>query len=164
MTLLSIDPGLTAVGYCLLVDGIPTNAFTLHHVTPETVWEMVLCQRPGVLGEGLPDEVLVEKPDSWTRSGKNVQAILQVSAVAHVLWAYFESFRYQGKAIHAYLRSVREIRGTRTKAVTDFETTHVYPGIAKNAHERDALYNGLWWYQRRKVEIAVHSRSLERGT
>jgi hypothetical protein len=160
MNLLSIDPGTKAVGCCLLTDGVPTEAFTLHHVTPETVWQEFLHQRPVRLFERVPDEVLVEKPDEWSRGGKNVKAILQVSAVAHVLWAMFESFRYQGKPIRVHLTSVREIRGTKTKTVTAFEAIHCYPGITHNEHERDALYNGLWWWQRRKIEEMARKESL----
>lgn len=154
MYLLSIDPGLKAVGCCLFQEGIPISAFTVRSVTPETVLTQFLRDRPTLISDldRRHSEVLIEQPDAWTRGGTNVKAIMRVSNVAHVLWAMFESYRLQGKDIHPVLKYVSEIKGATPKAVTDFEAKHVYPGVAKNEHERDAMYNGLWWWSRRTVE------------
>lgn len=158
MILLSCDPG-RQTGCCLLRDGAPSTCWTLKQVTPETVWQAMLMQRPWDVIMGLPDQVVIEIPESWTRKNAqgqsvNVREVLQVSAIAHVLYGWFIGLHLRNDQVRLVKGS--EWKGQKSKKATAAElrliaTAEQWTVAPANAHERDALALGLWWWNRRKI-------------
>lgn len=144
MILLAVDPGVNT-GCCLLEDGRPLQAWTLRDVTPLTVVSQIA---QGMLT--LPDEVVIEVPDAWTRRGVNVQSLLLLQGIAFALVGWF-----QGQGVGVECVPVSRWKGRKAKEETALEVEAEWPGIARNSHERDALALGVWWGRGRRFEEKV---------
>lgn len=176
MLLLAIDPGVET-GCCLFHDGTPMSCFTLHRVSPDTVWDELLLsggvtpcpvsQRsvwdevtpssPGFFlelsGNRLRD-VVIEVPDEWTRRGTNVKSILAVSNLAYTLFGHFQHVGVDCRMIPVSMwKAMKPKRRTEDELrLIEKAEPITITSMATNSHERDALALGVWWWTRRKIE------------
>lgn len=144
MTITAIDPGATT-GVAILKNGYVQYSVALKHITPTTILARFLCDvRYGYDNDD--QSVVIEVPDSWTRDGKNVGAVLGVNAIAYTLFGWYSS-----QEISCLMVPVSAWKGTKTKAATLAELHYILKAQGHaipekiTTHEADAIRLGIWY-------------------
>lgn len=159
MRLLAIDAA-TTIGCCLIEDGVPIKVETFKDVRPNRVIDVYFDERFVFLLGKEPPIVYIEIPNCWTRKGMNVQALMNVSAIAHSLGNLIMTDFWMD--VHFVL--VSDWKGRKPKKLTTAEAILILKAecgdghmIAGNEHERDALAFGLWAWRNHNRMIGGES-------
>ena len=154
MKILSIDPSIANIGWCLFFDNKPLESGTIH-LSPEiTQFERAVLISEKIrqlfLDKGInlytSSQIVIETPDNWTRQGKNVGDLLKLMLAIGSIIGTANSLSVKVNTI-----SVSQWKNTKSKIDKSiFEK--IYPHLKRTSeHARDAVGLGEYWIRQQKL-------------